>query len=171
VSRVVDGRDEVLPPNAPGERWALTGGNSLVKVVRFKTDPRYKTGTKEPKPLGYVTLQKNLFSKRPTEIETALGLPPLSLSERGCSVYRLLRLPTIGEFSDELTADFPNGLKFNPADAWEARIRYDKDRSLREVPYHPPGGKNVRQWDVKVQLPLVLLHDLPPPLPYPDVPL
>ena len=143
--------------------WSSQGPNRLVKVVRLATAMNVAFRTRA---VGYVTQEKYLFGKTPTEIERALGLPPFNLG-RGCRVFRLERLPQRGEYTDELSAAMPGGLAFNPADAEEAWARFDADKSLREVPYYGPGDERIPQWDVTVAIPLIHLTDLPPTINYP----
>jgi hypothetical protein len=145
--------------------WSLEGGSRLVKVVRLATVMNIERANRA---VGYVTQEKFLLGKTPQQIEIALGLPPLSLN-RGCRIFRLQRIPQRGEYSDELTADKPGGLAFNPAEWEEKRIRYDQDKSLNELSYYPPGDKRIPQWDVSVSIPLIHLTDLPPNVSYPKI--
>jgi hypothetical protein len=143
--------------------WSLNGPNRLVKVTRPSA---IMNRANRARAVGYVTQEKFLFGKTPIDIERALGLPPLCFT-RGCRIFRLERLPRRGEYNDELTAVYPGGLAFNPADALEGRERYLNDRSLHEVPYYPPGDARIPQWDVTVSIPLVHLIDLAPTVSYP----
>lgn len=143
--------------------WSLTGPRRLVKVVRMQT---MMSAISPARAVGYVTEERYLFRKTPHQIEAALGLPPFSLL-RGCRVYRLERLPQPSEYTDELSAAEPGGLAFNPADALEARIRYDNDPSQTEIPYYPPGESHIPQWAVTVAIPLRHILDLPPNFAYP----
>ncbi len=143
--------------------WSSHGPNRLVKVVRAGMAMNIPHRTRA---VGYVTQEKYLFGKTPTGIERALGLPPFSLG-RGCRVFRLERLPQRGEYSDELSAARPGGLAFNPADREEAWIRFDEDKSMKEVPYYGPGDDQIPQWDVSVAIRLIHLTDLPPFVSYP----
>jgi hypothetical protein len=145
------------------EPWSSTGPQRLMKVVRFRS---LMNAPAHARAVGYVTQELYLFGKTPTDIERALGLPPFSFG-RGCRVFHLERLPMRGEYTDELTADMPGGLAFNPADALEARYRYENDQSMREVPYYPPGDKWIPQWNVTVAIPLKHIMDLAPTITYP----
>jgi hypothetical protein len=145
------------------EPWTTEGPNRLVKVVRAAT---LMNVPQRARAVGYVTQEKYLFGKTPTEIERALGLPPFSLG-RGCRIFCLQRLPQPSEYSYELSAAHPNGLAFVPADALEARQKYLDDGTLTEQPYYPPGESHIPQWDVSVAIALIHLRDLPPLFSYP----
>ena len=145
------------------EPWTSTGPQRLVKVVQFLS---LQNTPEHARAVGYVTQELYLFGKTPTGIERALGLRPFSLG-RGCRVLHLDRLPMRGEYTDELTADMPGGLAFNPADAMEAHHRYANDEGMRELPYYPPGDKWIPQWNVTVAIPLTLIRDLAPNITYP----
>jgi hypothetical protein len=150
--------------NTGSETWSLSGPNRLVKVVRPEEVINQPDWVRVP---GYVTQERFLFNKMPKQIEKALGLQPFSLN-RGCRVFRLERLPGIGEYSDELTADRPGGLAFVEADMMEARIRFVTDKSLQVVPYYPPGSPHIPQWRVTVAIRLKFLIDLWPLARYPE---
>jgi hypothetical protein len=145
------------------EAWTLVGPSGLVKVVRLATMINVPAKARAP---GYVTQQRYLFGKTPAQIERDFGLPPFSL-DRGCRVFRLERLPQRSEYTYELSAAEPDGLAFNPADAWEARARFVNDPSLTEVPYYPPGNERIPQWRVTGDIPLIHLFDLLPNVTYP----
>jgi hypothetical protein len=145
------------------EPWSLTGAQRLVKIVRMRT---MMNTPERARAVGYVTQELYLFGKTPYQIERALGLPPLSLL-RGCRVFRLERLPMRSEYTDELTADKPGGLAFDPGDALEAKAKYREDETMAEVPYYPPGASWIPQWDVTVSIPLIHIIDLAPNFGYP----
>jgi hypothetical protein len=157
-------QDDVREAISTGsETWSLTGPNRLVKVVRPEDIINAPEWVRVP---GYVTQERYLFKKMPSQIERALGLQPFSL-KRGCRVYRLSRLPGIGEYSYEITADKPDGLAFVEADMMEARAKFLEDKSLNVVPYYPPGDPHIPQWKVTVEIRLKLLIDLWPLAQYP----
>ena len=145
------------------EPWSITGAQRLVKVVRMGT---VMNTPEHVRAVGYVTQELYLFGKTPYQIERALGLPPRSLL-RGCRIFHLERLPMRSEYTDELTADKPGGLAFDPGDALEKKARYEERANMLEVPYYPPGDPWIPQWDVTVSIPLRLILDLPPNFSYP----
>jgi len=115
------------------EMWTLKGPNQVVKVV--------KSGGTLPATLGgYITLGKFLLNKTPAQIEAALGLPNGYLAN-GVRIYHFTRLPQISEYDYELTANFPDGLAYNPA--------YSN-------PSYPPGCQSIHQWKIKpgIQIPV-----------------
>jgi hypothetical protein len=63
---------------------------------------------------GYITQEKYLLGKLPSEIEAKLGLPSRFLAD-GCRILRFKRLPMSNEVDYELTAKFPGGQAFNGA--------------------------------------------------------
>lgn len=162
MAREPDWKREMREASRP-EGWELTGPRRLVKVIRLNTLMN-RPGT--ARAIGFVTQELFLFGKTPAGIERALGLPPFSLG-RGCRVFRLAYRPARSEYTDELSAAEPDGLAFNPADAWEARMRYWDDPTLTEVPYYPPGSPTIPQWKVSVAIPLIPLLDLLPNFSYP----
>jgi hypothetical protein len=108
------------------EMWSLRGPNQIVKVVQAGGTVASTLG-------GYITLGKFLLNKTPAQIETALGLTPLYLAA-GARIYHFTRLPNVSEYEYELTANFPDGLAYNPA--------YSK-------PEYPPGDRKIHQWRIK----------------------
>jgi hypothetical protein len=82
---------------------------------------------------GYITLAKFLLNKTPLQIETALGLERDCLAG-GARVYRFTRLPLVSEYEYELTAEFPNGLAYDPGYS---------DAS------YPPGSRTIHQWRIR----------------------
>src|SRR5580698_2294499 len=141
------------------ENWSLNGPNRIVKVKRIAERDSTAAG-------GYITTEQFLFAKTPDRIEKALGLKPGFL-QRGCTVFRFLRLPTASEYEYELTALYPDGLAFNPADLEEANIQFEKQPSIRAtgvVPGYPPGCRFVHQWRLKdnLALPVTRICDLLP---------
>lgn len=120
------------------EGWSLVGPNRVVKVV-----PLSPAGAGQSAPAalgGYFTVAKALLQKTPQEIERALGLPNGHLGG-GAAIYDFMRLPMAHEYEHELTADFPDGLAFNPSHA---------------DPAYPPGSAKIHQWRLKagVQVPV-----------------
>src|SRR5690348_12604040 len=89
-----EARDAVL-----GEGWTPTGPNRIVKVVGIKRPPAASQG-------GFVTLERYLVGLTPYQMQRALGLQ-LGDLKGGCVIYRFKRLPAVGEYSNELTAEFP----------------------------------------------------------------
>jgi predicted methyltransferase len=115
------------------EMWTLKGPTQVVKVVPGGGAAATTLG-------GYITLGKFLLNKTPAQIETALGLPAKYLAS-GARVYHFTRLPHVSEYEYELTAEFPDGLAFNPA---------------HSNPAYPPGSRSIHQWRIKpgVQIPV-----------------
>lgn len=115
------------------EMWSLTGPTQIVKVLPAGGTAASMLG-------GYITLGKFLLNKTPAQIETALGLPPGYLAW-GARIYHFARLPQASEYEYELTAEFPDGLAYNPA--------YSN-------PSYPPGSRTILQWKIKpgVQIPV-----------------
>jgi hypothetical protein len=113
------------------EGWALRGPNMIVKVV-----PR--GGPAEAYKAGYITLGKYLRNKTPHQIEKDLGLKDGEL-DNGARIYRFTRLPMQHEYTYELTADHPGGLKFNPAHG---------------DPRYKPGNRIIHQWEIKKGMPI-----------------
>ena len=108
------------------EAWSLTGPNRVVKVVP-------NTGGAASHLGGYITVGKFLLGKTPQQIENALGLPRGFLSA-GARIYKFARLPQVSEYEYELTAQYPDGLAFNPAFS---------------NPAYPPGSRTIHQWRIK----------------------
>lgn len=108
------------------ESWGLCGPNQIVKVVPAGRGAAAALD-------GYFTLAKFLFNKTPEQIEAALGLEVGSL-KNGARVYRFTRLPQSSEYEYELTAEYPDGLAYNPA--WSDE-RY------------PPGSREIHQWRIR----------------------
>src|SRR5271157_5878694 len=119
MAREPDWKVEIRNAMRP-EPWTRTGPQRLVKVVRLRT---VMNTPGRVRAVGYVTQELYLFGKTPKDIERALGLPPFSFGG-GCRVFHLERLPMRGEYTDELSAEQPGGLAFDPGDALEARYRY-----------------------------------------------
>jgi hypothetical protein len=136
------------------ENWSLNGPNRIVKVVPIGWAPTARLH-------GYVTTEQYLIGKTPNQIRELLGLQPGFLT-KGCRVYRISRLPMIGEYEYELTAYYPDGLAFNPADMEEARHEFRQNPSARIIPGYPPGSRFVQQWRLMADLPAVHLVDLLP---------
>jgi hypothetical protein len=115
------------------EMWSLRGPNQIVKVLSAGGTGASMLG-------GYITLGKFLLNKTPMQIETALGLPPAYLA-KGARIYHFSRLPQVSEYEYELTAEFPDGLAYNPA--------YSN-------PSFPPGSRTIHQWRIKtgVEIPV-----------------
>lgn len=115
------------------EMWTLRGPNQIVKVLPGGGSTVSTLG-------GYITLGKFLLNKTPAQIQTALGLPPFYLVG-GARIYRFTRLPQASEYEYELTAEFPDGLAYNPA--------YSN-------PSYPSGSRTIHQWRIKpgVQIPV-----------------
>jgi hypothetical protein len=115
------------------EMWSLRGPTQIVKVLPAGGTAASTLG-------GYVTLGKFLLNKTPVQIETALGLPPGYLAW-GARIYHFTRLPQASEYEYDLTAEFPDGLAYNPA--------YSN-------PSYPPGSRTIHQWRIKpgVQIPV-----------------
>ena len=130
------------------ENWSLSGPNRIVKVVPLQMPTRSEVD-------GYITTGQFLVGKRPSQIEHALGLPLNSLCF-GARIYRLLRLPMAHEYEYELTAQFPDGLSFNPA---------------HSDPSYPPGSNKIHQWKIKRGYVIPVDHstalDLRPGHPFP----
>ena len=141
------------------EGWGLAGPRRIVKVVAMGRPPASELQ-------GYFTMEKSLIGKTPHQIERALGLPTGSFRE-GCRIYRFTRLPMMHEYEYELTALYPDGLAFNPADLEEARARRRLDPTSARIPVYMPGSPAVHQWRLKTDVPVEHLLDLPPDHPYP----
>lgn len=117
------------------EGWSLIGPNRLVKVVRLlpvgaenmsMTDALGGVG-------GYVTQAKFLAGLTCSEIEEALGLERGSLTF-GAVIHTLARLPAPTEYTYELTAEYPDGMVYNPAMSNED---------------YPPGSRTIHQWVIR----------------------
>lgn len=115
------------------EMWSLRGPNQIVKVLPAGGAAASTLG-------GYITLGKFLLNKTPMQIQIALGLPPGYLA-MGARIYHFTRLPLASEYEYELTAEFPDGLAYNPA---------------HSNPSYPSGSRTVHQWRIKpgVQIPV-----------------
>ena len=89
---------------------------------------------------GYVTQAKHLKGLNATQIETGLGLRPLSL-KCGAYVFYFARLPEMHEVEQRFTADMPDGK------IWDDQMhtaylaaRDKRDASGSDViDYYPPG--------------------------------
>jgi hypothetical protein len=106
------------------EAWSLSGPNQILKVCAAGGSAASRLG-------GYITLRKFLINKNPSQIERALGLPPLWLAN-GARIYRFLRLPQSSEYEYDLTAAFPGGLAF----------------TSYSNPSYPPGDRTIHQWKI-----------------------
>ena len=115
------------------QAWTLRGPNQVVKVVPSGGVLASTLG-------GYITLGRFLVGKTPLQIEKALGLP-LGYLATGARIYRFARLPQVTEYEYELTAEFPDGLAYNPAS---------------DDPSYLPGDQTVHQWRIRfgVQIPV-----------------
>ncbi len=115
------------------EVWSIRGPNQIVKVLPAGGTAALTLG-------GYITLGRFLLNKTPAQIGTALGLPRDYLTS-GARIYHFIRLPESSEYEYELTADFPDGLAYNPA--------YSN-------PSYPAGSRTIHQWRIKsgVQIPV-----------------
>jgi hypothetical protein len=80
--------------------------NCLVKVLPY--------GSSAASLGGYFTVGNSLLGEGPQEIGHSLGLPRVYLA-RGATVFRLARLPRLGEYEYELTAKHPGGLAYVPS--------------------------------------------------------
>ncbi|MGH7619245.1 MAG: hypothetical protein ACREPM_18670 [Gemmatimonadaceae bacterium] len=150
-----------------GERWSLQGPRRVVKVVR-RPPPQPDKGETFVRFGGYFTVESSLYGLTPYEMQRALGLP-LGHLKGGCCVFAFTRLPTAGEWSDELTAKFPDGLAFDAAIGRNERVM----RRLRPSKTHNPifreGSDSIPQWKLKVTIAATLLRtlDTAEPFPYP----
>jgi|ERR1700761_1999697 len=125
MARMNDSQREALDA-VRREIWSLRGPNQVVKVLPARGAVSSMLG-------GYITLGKFLLNKTPAQIETALGLPPGHLAA-GARIYRFTRLPQASECEYELTAEFPDGLAYNPA---------------YSDPSYPPGSRIIHQWKIR----------------------
>jgi hypothetical protein len=130
------------------ENWSLSGPNALVKVVAANQPRRSELG-------GYFTVGKFLVGKRCSQLERALGLPTNELA-LGARIYRFKRLPLRWEYEYELTAQYPDGLAFNPA---------------HSDPRYGPGSAYIHQWRIadgaRIPADPVNFLDLAPGLAFP----
>jgi hypothetical protein len=139
-----------------GEDWALVGPKRIVKVLPIhpsRIDPWVLH--------GYITLEMWLHLQTPAQIGRKLGLPPGAL-DLGCTVFGFKRLPSAWEYEYELTAFYPNGLVFDPADLEEARSELKIARHGGNVRAWPPGSRFVHQWRLKADLPSERICDVRP---------
>jgi hypothetical protein len=121
------------------EGWTLNGPQRIVKVIpRFTGFPMHMH--------GFISQEKYLVGKLPSQIERMLGLP-INYLANGCRVFGFKRLPLANEVDYELTARFPNGLAFNPA-------LHDKR--------YPPASNAVHQWRLLADLPTFHIASLSP---------
>jgi hypothetical protein len=107
------------------EVWSLRGPNQIVKVLPAGGTAASTLG-------GYITLGRFLLNKTPRQIGTALGLPSGHLA-LGARIYRFTRLPQASEYEYELTAEFPDGLAYDPA---------------HSNPSYLPGSRTIHQWRI-----------------------
>lgn len=108
------------------EMWSISGPNRIVKVTASSETVRTHSG-------GYITIGRYLVGKTPLEIQRALGLPHGYLLF-GARIYKFARLPGVGEYTYELTTEYPDGLAYNPAYSDSA---------------YPPGSRSIHQWKIK----------------------
>ena len=108
------------------EIWTLQGPGRIVKV-RCPGPSVADAG-------GYITLGKYLVGMTPTQIEVSLGLPQDYL-KKGADIYKFRRLPLLDEYEYELTADYPNGLFYNPPMSGDEKYK--------------PGSRTIHQWKVR----------------------
>ena len=73
-----------------------------------------------------------LVGKTPARIAVVLGLPIYQLAA-GAKIYKFKRLPMAHEVEYELTADYPDGLAYNPP---------------HSSTDYPPGAPYVQQWRI-----------------------
>lgn len=114
------------------ENWSLNGPTRIVKVVAAGTRAGFDAKTKAWRGLGYLTVGKYLVGRTPKEIEASLGLRIGSMNS-GAWIYKITQIPLAAQYEYELTAEFPDGLAYNPAHA----------SSL-----YPPGARWAHQWRV-----------------------
>jgi hypothetical protein len=136
------------------ENWSLVGPNRIVKVIAMDRPVTVRMH-------GYVTVEQNLLGKTPHQIERALGLMPGEF-RLGCRIFCFTRLPMAPEYEYELTAFYPDGLAFNPADLQEAIHQRRANPALGKIPAYPPGSRFVHQWRLTVDVPVRHLTDLRP---------
>lgn len=125
------------------ERWTLFGPHRIVKVTPIFNQI-------SPTARGYICMENVLTNKTPAEIGRLLGVA--RKFDDGVRIYALQRLPSPSEISYELTAQFPDGLVFDP---------------VMHSPDYPPGSAHVHQWQLKVDIPARLLVELKPDDRYP----
>jgi hypothetical protein len=124
------------------EPFVQGGLNQLVKVLPLLNDDVTRT----QRVSGYVTLERFLLGRTPSEIESALGLK-LSSLRSGCRVFALHRQPGPSEIDYELTTEYPDGVAF----------------TVLSNPDYPPGDKRfIHQWRLKVAIAATLLQILKP---------
>jgi len=114
------------------ENWSLSGPSRIVKVIAAGTGIGIDPKTGKWGDLGYVTVGKNLVGRTPKEIEASLGLRVGSMST-GAWIYKITQLPLAGQYEYELTAEFPDGLAFNPA---------------HSSSFYLPGARWAHQWRI-----------------------
>lgn len=116
------------------ENWSLHGPNRIVKVLptSYFPGPRIPDNMAVKCVSGYIGLAKFIENKDPLEIESALGLKKNSMVY-GAIICSLLRLPSPTEYSYELSADNPGGLR----------------PTFMSHPDFAPGGKKVHQWEIR----------------------
>ena len=96
------------------ENWALYGPSRIVKVTAPGATPGINPTSGKWQGLGYITVGKNLVGRTPKEIERALGLRIGSMNA-GARIYKITQLPHVGHYEYELTAEYPDGLAYDPA--------------------------------------------------------
>lgn len=134
--------------------WSLTGPNRLVKVVGPSAENAMAgTGLIS----GYFTQEKYLYGMTPAQIERALGLRPLELSQLA-RVFAFARLPHPDEVEFRLSAALPDGKPLDDAgfaQIQQARQDFREGVGLfhrSQVPTlqaYPPGSAMVPQWTFK----------------------
>jgi hypothetical protein len=115
------------------------GANQLVKVLPLSDGV-------PPAVSGYVTQEKFLAGRTPSEIESMLGLPFGSLRD-GCRVFRLHRQPGPSEVVYELTTKYPDGLAFT---------------AMSDQRYPPSDKGFVHQWRLTRRMSAMPLRQLEP---------
>ena len=108
------------------EHWSLTGPKQIVKVLAGLNRSESEIG-------GYITVGSSILGLPPARLAAALGLPASDFVH-GATVFKLARLPNISEYEYELTANYPDGLAYNPA--------------LHD-PRYQPGSAKIHQWRIK----------------------
>jgi hypothetical protein len=114
------------------ENWSLSGPARIVKVIAAGTEIGVNPKTNQWGGLGYITLGKNLVGRTPKDIEGSLGLRIGSMTA-GAWIYKISQFPLFGQYEYELTADYPDGLSFNP---------------IHASPFYPPGARWAHQWRI-----------------------
>ena len=147
----LEARDSIL-----GEGWTTSGPNRIVKVTGISRPPQQWQS-------GYVTLDRHLVGRTPYQMQRALGLQ-LGDLKGGCLIYRFTRLPRNGEYANELTTEFPDGLAFDENAFEEERLRrrmkpsdekkWGLDPDRRKSGLYRIGDSSIPQWNLLVPLPV-----------------